>query len=73
MASVLNKVRSATIISKGNSVVQVYSADNIQDMIEEHPEIAQRIIRALANRLSEATKEISRLKKKLATNSGTDS
>jgi CRP-like cAMP-binding protein len=73
MASVLNKVRSATIISKGNSVVQVYSADNIQDMIEEHPEIAKRIIRTLAKRLSQATKEIARLKKELEKNTGTDS
>ena len=73
MASVLNKVRSATIISEGSSVVQVYSADNIQDMIEEHPEMAKRIIRTLAKRLSQATKEITRLKKKLETNTGTDS
>jgi CRP-like cAMP-binding protein len=73
MASVLNKVRSATIISKGSSVVQVYSADNIQDMIEEHPEIAKRIIRTLAKRLSQATKEITRLKKELETNTRTDS
>jgi CRP-like cAMP-binding protein len=72
MASVLNKVRSATIISKGSSVVQVYSADNIQDMIEEHPEIAKRIIRTLAKRLSQATKEITRLKKELETNTRTD-
>ena len=73
MASLLNKVRSATIISKGNSVVQVYSADNIQDMIEDHPEMAQRIIRTLAKRLSQATKEITRLKKELEKNAGTDS
>ncbi|MGB5921284.1 MAG: cyclic nucleotide-binding domain-containing protein [Syntrophobacteria bacterium] len=73
MASVLNNVRSATIISKGSSVVQVYSADNIQDMIEEHPEIAKRIIRTLAKRLSKATKEITRLKKELETNTRTDS
>lgn len=73
MASVLNKVRSATIISKGSSVVQVYSADNIQDMIEEHPEIAKRIIRTLAKRLSQATKEITRLKKQRETNTRTDS
>jgi CRP-like cAMP-binding protein len=73
MASVLNKLRSATIISEGSSVVQVYSADNIQDMIEEHPEIAKRIIRTLAKRLSQATKEITRLKKELETNTGTDS
>lgn len=63
MASVLGKVRSATIISKGSSVIQAYSADNIQDMIEEHPEIAKRIIRTLAKRLSQATREITRLKK----------
>jgi CRP-like cAMP-binding protein len=73
MASVLNKVRSATIISKGSSVVQVYSADNIQDMIEEHPEIAKRIIRTLAKRLSQAKKEITRLKKQRETNTRTDS
>jgi CRP-like cAMP-binding protein len=73
MASVLHNVRSATIISKGSSVVQVYSADNIQDMIEEHPEIAKRIIRTLAKRLSQATKEITRLKKELETNTRTDS
>jgi CRP-like cAMP-binding protein len=63
MASVLKQARSATIISKGNSVVQVYSGDDIQDMIEEHPEIAKRIISTLAKRLSEATKEISKLQK----------
>ena len=73
MASVLSKVRSATIISKGSSVVQVYSADNIQDMIEEHPEIAKRIIRTLAKRLSQATKEITRLQKELETNIRTES
>lgn len=65
MASVLQQERSATITSKGSSVVQVYSADNIQDMIEEHPEIAKRIISALAKRLSQATKKISRLQKEL--------
>lgn len=73
MASVLNKARSASIISRGNSVVQVYSADNIQDMIEEHPEIAQRMIRTLAKRLSQATKEITRLKKRLETDTRTES
>ena len=70
MASVLKQERSATIISKGNSVVQVYSGDNIQDMIEEHPEIAKRIITTLAKRLSQATKEISKLQKELEGSSG---
>jgi CRP-like cAMP-binding protein len=63
MASVLKQARSATIISKGNSVVQVYSGDDIQDMIEEHPEIAKRIISTLAERLSQTTKKISKLQK----------
>ena len=65
MASVLKEARSATIISKGNSVVQVYSGEDIQDMIEEHPEIAKKIIANLAKRLSQATKKISKLQKEL--------
>jgi CRP-like cAMP-binding protein len=70
MASVLKEARSATIISKGNSVVQVYSGDDIQDMIEEHPEIAKRIIVNLAKRLSLATKRIINLQKELEGSSG---
>jgi type IV pilus assembly protein PilB len=63
MASLLNQKRSATITSKGNSVVQVYSADNLQDMIEDHPELAKRIISTLARRLSQAIKKISGLQR----------
>jgi len=65
MGSVLKEARSATIVSRGNSVVQVYSGEDIQDMIEEHPEIAKRIIANLAKRLSQATKKISKLQKEL--------
>ncbi len=65
MASILHQKRSATITSEGNSIVQVYSAEHIQDMIEEHPEVARRIISTLAKRLSEANKKIARLQKEL--------
>jgi CRP-like cAMP-binding protein len=65
MASVLNQKRSATITSEGNSVVQVYSAEHIQDMIEEHPELAKRMISTMAQRLSQATKKITELQKEL--------
>jgi len=34
-------------------------------MIEEHPEIAKKIITTLAKRLSQATKKISKLQKEL--------
>ena len=68
MASVLQQPRSATITSKGGSVVQVYSADNIQDMIEDHPEIAKKIISTLAKRLSQAIKKISKLQEELEGN-----
>ena len=71
MASVLKQKRSATIISKGSSVVQVYSADNIQDMIEEHPEIAKRIISTLAKRLSQASKKITTLQRELESSTET--
>jgi CRP-like cAMP-binding protein len=53
-------------------VVQVYSGDDIQDMIEEHPEIAKRIITTLAKRLSQATKKISKLQKQLEGSSEVD-
>ena len=65
LASLLDQERSASIISKGSSVVQVYSADNLQDMIEEHPELAMRIISTLAKRLSQATRKIGKLQKEL--------
>ena len=65
MASLLNQKRSATITSKGSSVVQAYSADNLQDMIEDHPELAKRIIRTLGKRLAQAIKKISGLQKEL--------
>jgi CRP-like cAMP-binding protein len=65
MASLLNQKRSATITTKCNSVVQVYSADNLQDMIEDHPELAKRIISTLARRLSQAIKKISGLQREL--------
>lgn len=73
MASVLNQERSATITSKGNSAVQVYSAEHIEDMIEEHPEIARKMISTLAKRLSQATKKISRLQKELEASARTES
>lgn len=65
MASLLKQKRSATITSKGSSVVQVYSADNLQDMIEDHPELAKRIISTLGKRLSQAIKKISGLQREL--------
>jgi CRP-like cAMP-binding protein len=65
MASALNQVRSATIFSRGKSVVQVYAAEHIQDMIEEHPEVARRMISTLAKRLSHAIRIISKLQREL--------
>jgi CRP-like cAMP-binding protein len=73
MASVLDQERTATITSEGKSVVQVYSAEHIQDMIEEHPEIAKKMIRSLAKRLSFAIKKIVRLQKELESNQRAES
>jgi CRP-like cAMP-binding protein len=68
MASVLKQERSATITSRGESVVQVYSAEHIQDMIEEHPEVARRMIGTLAKRLSQAIRKITELQRELEAN-----
>jgi CRP-like cAMP-binding protein len=67
LAGVLQQERSATVTSMGKSVVQVYSAEHIQDMIEEHPEIAKRMITTLSKRLSSAIKKIVRLQGDLRT------
>lgn len=60
MASILKEQRTATITSIGKSIVQVYSGENIEELLEEHPEMAKKMIFTLANRLKEANARIIR-------------
>lgn len=56
MSSILNEPRSATIRSVGRSVVEVIPVHEggVERLISENPEIANKIITALAQRLKQA-------------------
>ena len=60
MASILRERRTATITSIGKSIVQVYSGEKIEELLEEHPDMAKKMIVILANRLKEANARIVR-------------
>jgi len=53
MAGILSMPRQATITSIGESVVEKYNLENLEVIIEEHPEIAHQMMRTLISRLIE--------------------
>ncbi len=61
MSALLNQPRSATIKSRGKSVVKVFPGDKLKQTIENYPEIALRIIKSLISRLNEADKMLARV------------
>jgi len=61
MSALLDQPRTATIKSKGKSVVKVFPGDKLKQTIESYPEIAFKIIRSLVLRLTEADKKLARI------------
>lgn len=61
MSALLDQPRTATIKSKGRSVVKVFPGDKLKQTIENYPEIALKIIRSLISRLNEADKRLARV------------
>ena len=61
MSALLDQPRTATIKSKGKSVVKVFPGDKLKETIENYPEIALKIIRSLISRLNEADKRLARI------------
>lgn len=61
MSALLDQPRTATIRSKGKSVVKVFPGDKLKQTIENYPEIALKIIRSLISRLNEADKKLARI------------
>ncbi|MBI5183692.1 MAG: type IV-A pilus assembly ATPase PilB [Nitrospinae bacterium] len=59
MSALMNVARSATVKSKGKSVVKVFPGDKLKETIENYPNISIRIINSLISRLNEADKKIS--------------
>ena len=58
MSALLNQPRAATVRSKGKSVVKVYPGDKLRETIENHPDIAFTIIKALMTRMDDADRRL---------------
>ncbi|MBF0171502.1 MAG: type IV-A pilus assembly ATPase PilB, partial [Nitrospinae bacterium] len=54
MSALLKQPRTASIKSKGKSVVKVFPGDKLKQTIENYPDIAFKIIESLINRLNDA-------------------
>lgn len=58
MAAIAGKPRSASIVSKGRSVIKRFPGDKLLEIIEKHPEVAKHLFEVLAGRLDRADKII---------------
>lgn len=54
MAVITNEARSASIISKGRSVIKRFPGDKLQEVIEKYPEVARHLFGVMATRLHHA-------------------
>jgi type IV pilus assembly protein PilB len=61
MSALMDQPRTATIKSKGKSIVKVFPGDKLKQTLENYPEIALKIIRSLTMRLTEADKKLSKI------------
>ena len=52
MAAITGEKRSASILSKGRSVIKRFPGDKLMDIIEKYPEVAKHLFSVLANRLN---------------------
>ncbi len=60
MSALLNQPRTATVRSKGKSVVKVFPGDKLRETIDNYPDIAFTIIKSLMLRVMEADKRLAR-------------
>ena len=61
MAAISRQPRSATIISKGRSVIKRFPGDELLEIIEKHPEVAKHLFEIIVSRLDRANKIIVKL------------
>lgn len=73
MAAITGEPRSASIISKGRSVIKRFPGDKLSEIIEKYPDVAKHLFEVLAARLDKTDKslvQMLKLKKKLSANKG---
>ena len=54
MSAITGEARSASIVSKGRSVIKRYPGDKLHEIIEKYPDVSSHLFKALANRLAQA-------------------
>ena len=58
MGDILGKPRSCTVKARTRTTVTKYETGNIETHISEHPDIAIKILKTLANRLERTTQKL---------------
>jgi type IV pilus assembly protein PilB len=61
MSAITGEPRSASILSKGRSVVKRFPGDKLPEIIEKYPEVAKHLFEVLAGRLNSADNIIIKL------------
>jgi type IV pilus assembly protein PilB len=61
MSSLSGKPRSATIISKGRSVIKRFPGDKLVEIIDKYPDVAKHLFEIIVGRLDHADKVIVKL------------
>lgn len=61
MSAISGQPRSATIISKGRSVIRRFPGDKLPEIIEKHPEVAKHLFEIIVSRLDHSNKLIVKL------------
>ncbi|MGX9365168.1 cyclic nucleotide-binding domain-containing protein [Desulfoplanes sp. PS50] len=65
MAFLLNEGRTAGIRSLGNSVLEVYSPEQLTSMLSDYPDFSLRVITTLAQRLAKTSRELAETKNRM--------
>ncbi len=61
MSTITGKRRSASILSKGRSVIKRFPGDKLPEIIEKHPEVAKHLFETIIGRLNHANEIIVKL------------
>ncbi|MBW2738552.1 MAG: cyclic nucleotide-binding domain-containing protein, partial [Deltaproteobacteria bacterium] len=61
ISAITEEPRSATIISKGRSIIKRFPGDKLYELIEKYPDVAKNLFAVIAARLNQADKIMVRL------------
>ncbi len=61
MASILNEVRSASIVSAGRCTVKRYPGDKLGELIEKYPDVSKHLFKTLVGRLQKTDRIVVQL------------